>query len=171
MQKTHPIYLKQWEEVKTKITHLSLPNLLAPGHTLALNLETRTLSHLTDGPRLIMEQQLSVNEINLLVPLLDSFPHYCPYEVLLAHIYSNTVTPASIARCRQHLQEVKDRGEWQQELRPIRRALSSLRRKLHYFGIEISNVRERGCSLTSLTLSSSSDLATNAMMISVHLSG
>ena len=150
MQKTHPIYLQQREEVEAKITHLSLPSLLTPGHTLALNLEARTLSLLIDGPRLIMEQQLSVNEMHMLMPLLESYPHYCPYEVLLAHISSNTVTEASITRCRQRLQEALSRGTWQQELRPIRRALSSLRSKLHRFHLEISNVRERGCSLTSL---------------------
>ena len=150
MQKTHLIYPQQHEEVEGKITHLSLPGLLAPGHTLALNLEARTLSLLIDGPRLVMEQQLSVNEMHMLVPLLESHPHYCPYEVLLAHISSNAVTEASITRCRQRLREALSRDTWQQELRPIRRALSSLRSKLHRFHLGISNVRERGCSLTSL---------------------
>src|SRR5215471_11961763 len=150
MQKTHSIYLQQREEVEVKITHLSLPDLLAPGCTLAMNLEARTLSLLADGPQLIMEQQLSANEMYMLVPLLDSYPHYCPYEVLLAYISSNTVTEASISRCRQRLQEAMSSGTWQQELRPIRRALSSLRNKLYHLDLGISNVRERGCSLVSL---------------------
>lgn len=151
MQKTQPIYLRQREEVETRISHLSLSGLLPPDRILALNRETRTLSLLAAGPLLIMERQLSVNEMNVIVPILESFPHCCPYEVLLAHISSNTVTAASIARCRQRLQEALSHGAWQQELRPIRRALSSLRNKLHCFNLEISNVRERGCSLTSLT--------------------
>ncbi len=37
-----------------------------------------------------------------------------------------------------------------EELKPIRRAISSLRGKLYAFHLEISIVRERGCSLTRL---------------------
>jgi hypothetical protein len=150
MQKTHPIQIKQHEEVGSKISYPSVPGLLPSDRTLVLNLEARTLSILSEGPVLIMEQQFSVNEMSMLVPLLESFPHYCPYEVLLAHISSNSVSAASIAYCHQRLQEALDSGIWQQELRPIRRALSSLRNKLHRFDLAISNVRERGCSLTSL---------------------
>jgi hypothetical protein len=151
MEKTPPIDPKQRKEMGTKISHLSLPDLLPPGQTLALNLETRTLSLLTEGPTLIMEQQFSFNELRMFVSLLEFYPHYCPYEVLLAYISSNVVTEASIAHCRQRLQEALSRGTWQQELRPIRRALSSLRSKLEHFDLGISNVRERGCSLISLT--------------------
>ena len=151
MLKTQTFHIKQRKEVETKISHLSLPGLLPIGHTLALNLETRTLSLLSDGPQLITQQQFSDNEMRLVVPILGSYPHYCPYEVLLAHFSSNVVTEASIAHCRQYLQEALSRGTWQQELRPIRRALSSLRSKLEHFDLGISNVRERGCSLVSLT--------------------
>src|SRR6266496_1083505 len=63
-----------------------------------------------------------------------------------------TVTETSIARCYQRLQEAQDNGTWQQELRPIRRALSSLRTKLRQFDLEISNIRERGCSLAGLAV-------------------
>jgi hypothetical protein len=150
MQKTQSFHPTQREEGDTRISHLSLPGLLSPSRTLALNLEARTLSLLTEGPTLLMEQQLSVNELRVIVPLLESYPYYCPYEVLLAHISSPTITPASIERCRQRLQEALSSGIWQQELRPIRRALSSLRNKLHHFDLGISNVRERGCGLTSL---------------------
>ena len=150
MQKTQSFHPTRRQEVGRRISHLSLPGLLPPSRTLALNLEARTLSLLTEGPTLLMEQQLSVNEMRVIVPLLESYPHYCPYEVLLAHISSNTVTPASIELCRQRLQEALSRGTWQQELRSIRRALSSLRNKLHRFNLGISNVRERGCGLTSL---------------------
>jgi hypothetical protein len=150
MMKTHPIHIERHKEEETKISHFSLPGLLPPGHTLALDLGTRTLSLLADGPVLIMQQQFSVNEKSVIIPILEAFPYYCPYEVLLAHISSNVVTGASIARCRQRLQEAQSRGTRQQELRSIRRALSPLRNKLHGFGLEISNVRDRGCSLTSL---------------------
>jgi hypothetical protein len=157
MQKIYPTHLRQYKNRETKIIHLSLSGLLSTDQKLALNLETRTLSLLSDGPTLIMEQQFSVNEMSVLVPILESFPHCCPYEMLLAHISSHTVTSASIERWRQRLQEAQNRGAGQQELRSIRRALSSLRSKLHRFDLEISTVRERGCSLTSLISSPSSD--------------
>jgi hypothetical protein len=150
MQKTYLLHLKQDNNMKTNVTHYSLSGLLPPDQALALNQETRTLSLLTDGPELIIEQRFSANEMSMLIPLLGSFPYYCPYETLLSHISSNTVTTSSIARCRQRLQEAQDRGTWPQELRPIRRALSSLRGKLNRFNLTISNVRERGCSLTNL---------------------
>ncbi|SRR5258708_17703141 len=148
MQKSQSILFTQ-EEGKTNISHVFLPDLLS-GQTLALNLETRTLSLLTDGPLLILERQFSANEIRVFVPLVETYPHYCPYEVLLAHLYSNSVSTATIAHCRQRLQEAEARGIRQQELRPIRRALSSLRTKLRYFDLGISTVREMGCSLISL---------------------
>lgn len=151
MLKTQPIFIKRHQEVEEKISHFSLTGLLPPGHTLAVNLDTRTLSLLADGPQLIMVQQLSFNEMHVFIPILESFPHYCPYEVLLAHISSNTVTAASIDHCRQRLLDGKKRGTWQQELRPIRRALSPLRNKLYSFGLEVSNIRKRGCGLTSIT--------------------
>ncbi len=150
MQKSQSIYLIPHEERKTNISHLFLPELLLSGQTLALNLEARTLSLLTDGPMLILERQFSANEMRVFVPLLEAYPHYCPYEVLLAHLYSNSVSTATVTHCRQRLQEAEARGTRQQELRSIRRALSSLRNKLRHFGLGISNVREMGCSLISL---------------------
>jgi hypothetical protein len=138
-------------QVKTSIVHLCIDGLLAPGQKLALNSRTRTLSLLCEGPEQIMEQQFSYNEMRVLVPILEAFPHYCPYEVLLAHISSNNPTANSITHCRQRLQEALDNGSWPQEVRPIRRALSSLRTKLHHFNLEVSTIRERGCGLTSLT--------------------
>jgi hypothetical protein len=154
---TQDIQIKQHNE-ESGISHFSLQGLIPKGQTLVLNPETRTVSLLSDGPLLIVEQQLSANEMYMFVPILKSFPHYCPYEVLLSHISTKTVTLASIERCRQRLQEAQASGKWQQELRPIRRALSSLRNKLRSFDLGISNVRERGCSLTSLIATSPTHL-------------
>ncbi len=150
MLRTQDIQIKQLNEGETRISHLSPQGLLPPGQTLAINLETRTISLLSDGPTLIVEQHLSANEMHLFVPILDYFPHYCPYEVLLSYLCIKVVTEASIERCRQRLQEAQTCGSRQQELRPVRRTLSSLRNKLYRLDIGISNIRERGCSLTSL---------------------
>jgi hypothetical protein len=155
MLKPQDIQFKQHLEIATGISHISLQGLLPIGHTLVLNSESRTVSLLSDGPKLIDEQRLSSNEMCLFVPILESFPYYCPYEVLLSHISTRTVTSASIERCRQRLREAQDAGKLQEELRPVRRALSSLRNKLRRFDLGISNIRERGCSLTCLTVESS----------------
>jgi hypothetical protein len=154
MLQTQDIQSKRRKKVETRISHFSLHGYLPMGQTLVLNLEIHTMSLLSDGPTLIVEQQLSANEMHLIVPILESFPHYCPYEVLLSHITTNTVTEVSVERCRQRLQEAQARGGWEQELRPVRRALSSLRTKLLRFDLGISNIRERGCSLTSFTAKS-----------------
>ncbi|GCE20970.1 hypothetical protein [Dictyobacter kobayashii] len=153
MQKAQPIRLKRQKEAEPNIVHFRLPGLLPEDQILALNLNTRTLSLLVDGPQQIMEQQFSVNEIRVMVPIMESYPHYCPYEVLLSYIISNSVTSTSVARCRQRLQDALNNDTWHQEMRPIRRALSSIRGKLHSFDLEISTIRERGCSITSLTSS------------------
>jgi hypothetical protein len=154
MLRTQDIQIKQLNEGEKRIPHLSPQGLLPPGQTLVLNLETRTISLLSDGPTLLVEQQLSANEMRLLVPILDYFPYYCPYEVLLSYLSTKVVTQASIERCRQRLQEAQACQRWQQELRPVRRALSSLRTKLYRLDIGISNVRERGCGLISLVAQS-----------------
>ena len=154
MLRTHDMHIKQFNEGETRISHLSLQGLLPEGQTLVINLETRTISLLSNGPTLLVEQQLSANEMHLLVPILDYFPHYCPYEVFLSYLFTKVVTEASIERCRQRLQEAQACGRWQQELRPVRRALSSLRNKLYRLDLGISNIRERGCSLTSLAAQS-----------------
>ena len=150
MLRTQNIQIKRHKVVAPSISHFTPVGLLPIHQTLVINLETRTISLLSDGPTLVVEQQLSANEMHLLVPILDYFPHYCPYEVLLSHLSTKVVTAASIARCRQRLQESQACGRWEQELRPVRRALSSLRNKLYRLDLGISNVRERGCGLTSL---------------------
>jgi len=138
---------------KGNIIHFTLHRLLSDDHLLALDLETHSLSLLSDGPRLIMSQQFSKNEMRVFLPILESFPHYSPYEVLLAHMESDNVTANYIAFCRKKLLEAQENGTWPLEMRPLRRTLSSLRKKLHPFNLEISTIRERGCNLTSLSLS------------------
>jgi hypothetical protein len=154
MLRIQDIQSKRSKDAATKISHSSPEGLLPIGQTLVVNLETRTISLLSDGPILIVEQQLSANEMHLLVPIHEYFPHYCPYEVLLSHLATKVVTATSIARCRQRLQEAQTCGRWEQELRPVRRALSSLRNKLNRLDLGISNVRERGCGLISLAAQS-----------------
>lgn len=135
-----------------QVLHFHLPELMPEAQKFALNLEIRTLSLLTDGPQLIAEQQLSIGELRMIVPIFEFFPYYCPYEVLFAYLTSDVITPTIIDHCQKYLQEAQSHGNWQQELRPVRRAISTLRSKLDCFQLRISTVRDLGYALTRLSL-------------------
>src|SRR5262249_24539276 len=135
------------QETAEEVLHFSLQGLLPAGHTLALNTTLGTLSHLTvkhERPHMIMEQQFTTSEICVLMPLLEAYPYYCPYEVLLASFSNGRVTDATVERCRQRLQEAQEVGVWDQEMRPVRNILSRTRLKARTFGIEISSILETG---------------------------
>ena len=104
------------------IVHFPLKGLLPQGHMLALNMVLGTLSHIShnnDGASLLAEQQFTNSEICVLKPLLESYPHFCPYEVLLASFNSGNVTEQAVDRCRERLQEAQEAGVWDQEMRPL----------------------------------------------------
>jgi len=135
------------QENSEEILHFSLQGLLPVGYTLALNTTLGTLSLLIckgDRPHMLAEQQFTTSEICVLMPLLESYPYYCPYEVLLASFSSGRVTDTTIAKCRKRLQEAQEAGVWDQEMRPVRNVLSRTRLKTRTFGIEISSILETG---------------------------
>lgn len=130
-----------------EIVHYSLDELLPAGQTLALNVLLGTLvliANDTPYPRLIAEQQFTPSELSQLVPLLNAYPHYCPYEVLLASFNHRLVTEVTVERCRRRLHEAELEGIWDQELRPVRNVLSRTRLKMRSFGIEITSLLETG---------------------------
>jgi hypothetical protein len=142
--KTPMSYLQESNE---EILHFSLQGLLPVDHSLALNTTIGTLSHLVckqERPHMLMEQQFTTSEICVLMPLLESYPYYCPYEVLLASFNTGRVTETAIERCRVRLQEAQEAGVWDQEMRPVRNVLSRTRLKTRSFGIEISSILETG---------------------------
>ncbi len=135
------------ERENEDILHFSLQGALPPGHLLTLNMVLGTLSALSfndEQPRLVMQQQFSGSELSLLRPLLESFPQYCPYEQMFASFYNNDVTESIVAHWHQHLQEAREEGIWEHEMKPIRNVLSRVRLKLRKFGIHISSVLEMG---------------------------
>lgn len=142
---------KRAKEARPPITHVRLAGLLPQHQILVLNRSMRTVSLLAEGPTQLLEQRLSADELRLLLPILEAFPQYCPYEVLLSSLFTEMLTPASIHQSRRYLQEALARGTRQQELRPVRRALTSLRSKLRPFELEISTLRQLGCCITSAT--------------------
>ena len=139
-----------------EILHYSLEELLPAGQTLALNVLLGTLSLIAYDiempyPRMMAEQQFTLSELSLLLPLLNSHPHYCPYEVLLASFNHRTVSDATIERCRRQLHEAQLEGVWDQEMRPMRNVLSRTRLKMRTFGIEIASILETGYVLMRLS--------------------
>jgi hypothetical protein len=81
------------EPTDDSIVHFALAGLLPPGHILALHRFLGTLSHLTlvqEQPRMLGEQLFFNTEVSLLLPLLEQYPHYCPYEVLWASFHGST---------------------------------------------------------------------------------
>src|SRR5229473_7867599 len=72
------------------------------------------------------EQLFSTTKVNLLLPLLEQYPHYCPYEVLWASFHART-----------RLQWAREEGYWDEEMRPLRNMLSRARLKLQEMGLDI----------------------------------
>ena len=141
------------ESIDETIIHYSLQGLLSTEQTFALNKELGILSLLgwtETRACLIMQQQFSISEICMLIPLLESYPYYCPYEVLLANFSYGKTTEKLIERCRIRLQEASEEGIWDVEMKPIRNVLSRTRIKLRRFQIEISSILETGYLLTSI---------------------
>ncbi|HEX6482333.1 MAG TPA: hypothetical protein VF043_26110 [Ktedonobacteraceae bacterium] len=135
------------KQINSTIRYFSLQDTLPAGHILVLNISSGTLSYLcrdSERARLMMQQQFTFSEMSLLLPLLDSYPHYCPHEVIFAHFYNSNVTEPIIMRYRQRLQDALDAGTWDQEMRPLRNVLSRVRVKLRPFGISITSILETG---------------------------
>lgn len=129
------------------IRYFTLQGALQEGQTLALNTALGTLSLLSNGdtmPRLLIQQQFTASELSLLIPLLEQFPHYCPYEVMFASFYNGFITEDTIERCRIQLQEALEAGCWDQQMRPVRNVLSRIRFKLRGFNLDIVSILETG---------------------------
>jgi len=144
---TSSVYEAQHSE--EEILHYSLEELLPESQTLALNVLLGTLSLIATDPqrpypRMVAEQQFTGSELSLLLPLLHSHPHYCPYEVLLASFNHRIVTETTVERCRKRLHEAELEGIWDQEMRPVRNVLSRTRMKMRSFNIEIASILETG---------------------------
>jgi hypothetical protein len=138
------------EPTDESIVHFVLARLLPAGHILALHRFLGTLSHLTlvqEQPRMLGEQLFSNTEVSLLLPLLEQYPHDCPYEVLWARFHGSTSEKA-IARARKRLQQARDEGYWDEEMRPLRNMLSRARLKLQEMGLDIVSLFETGYLLT-----------------------
>lgn len=134
-------------QAQEKIAYFSFAGALPEKHTLVLNLALGTLSELAicdNGPRLLTQQQFTTSELSLLVPLLESYPYFCPYELMFARFYNGEVTEEILEQCRRRLQAALAGDNWDVVMRPIRNVLSRIRFKLRPFDIDISSLLETG---------------------------
>lgn len=132
---------------KETFLHFSLLDVLPSNHTLVINSKLGTLAYITveeDRAWLQGEQQFTASEMSILLPLLESFPFHCPYELLFAHFYHDNVTEQLITRARKHLQKAQEEGVWDQEMRSMRTMLSRLRLKIRRLGLDVSAILETG---------------------------
>ncbi len=121
--------------------HLALPELLPANHTLVVNPVKRIVVLLYDEPdggaSSVKEQNISPSGIRILIPLLQAYPHSCPYEILLTHLY-----PMPVEAVRKQLQEARETT-----MRPLRRAISTIRADLHPFGLKVTSLRNSAYTL------------------------
>lgn len=134
---------------KKPFFYFFLQHALPEGEAFVLNPHLGTLVHLQKGnpyPKLLFEEQLTDSECSLLLPLLEAYPHYCPYEVLFAHFYSgkNSDMEEAVKKARQRLQEAQYAGLWDYELRPLRNVVSRIRLKIEASGLHILSLLETG---------------------------
>jgi len=112
---------------------------------LAVTPSMRTVTLLaafsSEEAHILAQQHFSPNGMRVLVPLLQSYPHYCPYEVLLASLFSHTPDEA-----REQLQ-----GDWDSIIRPVRRAMNSLVPGLRAFGLQVRSIRSAGYLIEALS--------------------
>jgi len=114
--------------------HLALPGLLPANHTLVVNLAKRIVILFYEEPGegvRSKEQNISPSGIRILIPLLQAYPYSCPYEILLTHLY-----PMPVEAVRKQLQEARETT-----MRPLRRAISTIRADLHPFGLKVTSLR------------------------------
>jgi hypothetical protein len=119
-------------------------NLFRADFVLHINMEARILILLREqSPSLLTQQLFTKNEWNVLMVLLRNYPHYAPHEVLLS-----SITSLSVDECRQKLQETRLLGAdmVRRELKPVYRALCSIRGKLTKLhpDLKVALIRDAG---------------------------
>ncbi len=123
----------------------SLPALLPEGHVLVLNMHSYSLSTFVvsqlsaDVHGLVAQEVLTEHEMYVLVALLESYPQYCPYEILHA-----AITDEALNNARAAVYQATDEKTLNQSMKPVRNILSRCRAKLRTFGIDIHSIHGEG---------------------------
>jgi hypothetical protein len=134
-----------------EILHFSLEGVLEPQYYLAVNRTEKggfiaLLATRGERPSLEASVFLTLGELCIFLPLLESYPYYCSYAFLLASLYG-PATEEGIAQAKELLEDALDEGVWDSVMRPVRNVLSRTRLKTHTLGITILSIIETGYSL------------------------
>lgn len=118
---------------------------------LILNSKLGILSLLSEKD-LLQQQLLSPSETALIEVLLESYPQYCPTEILFA-----IHTGQDIENSHQQLLNASKDQTMHEKTKSLRAVLARCRKKLQPFDIEIITMLGKGCILKPLNQKSETD--------------
>lgn len=127
----------------------TLPELLPADHVLIINQQSSfdhfIISQLSEQAcQLIAQGLFTSQELYVFTALLESYPHYCPYETLLAALSDRTVDQA-----RQLVHQALEGRNLDKVLNPLRNLLARCRPRLHDFKIDIASIWSLGYQLVA----------------------
>ena len=93
---------------------------------------------------LVAQQLFSDQELFAFVALMEAYPHYCPYETLLAALSDRTVDQA-----RQLVHQALEGHNLDKVLNPLRNLLARCRPRLHDFKLDVASIRGLGYQLVA----------------------
>ena len=91
--------------------------------------------------------RFSETEWVLIMPILTSYPQYCPYEVLHASFYGRRTDDEAITQSRTLLHKARDAGPeaWDSVMKPLRNALSRARLRIEkHFQLKVTCILDTG---------------------------
>ena len=124
--------------------------ILKDGQWLVLDTQKGVLTLLEkaeDYPAHIVKQELLTEfETYALTELLDAYPNYCPYEMMIS-----TKTGKLLSKAQKQVEDARDQGTMGNMMAlEMSYLISRCRDKLKPFGIGITSVARRGYILTPL---------------------
>jgi hypothetical protein len=136
------------------------PNLLEPGHVLTAYPSLFLLEILTVGkdglPAIVAACQLTWQEWFVLLPVIASYPDFCPYNVMHAAFNKACITEENIVEAQEILNSATASKKWDAEVRPLRNVLSRARLKIQAaFHLDVYSIFETGYLLHATSAHSS----------------
>lgn len=116
------------------ILEFGLSTILPAGSILTLNVDEPIVS-ITRNGHITKQAKLNDHQIKLLLPLLNAFPGFVPYDEMLLSLFPTYDEMI----CRMHLASNADRA-----LRPVRDMLKRINEKLALLGVEVAAVHDNG---------------------------
>jgi hypothetical protein len=139
-------FLERFEH--DEFQHFILDRVLETDSTLSLNTKLLTVSLLcvadNGRPMMCKEIQATFTEFNMLLQILESYPHPATYDILHAAYNNKEVNSATILTSREFLLNAEENRIWDAEVRPMRGSLSRLRLKMRTMNIEIASILKTG---------------------------